>query len=792
MTTSFQSVLESAEIVDMRDGSRQLAVNGRRSGHFIGLNFKSAELKLKVVIERLKELCGRDGIDTGSEHKLEEVVKKAFADYVNNGRKGHQRGNGNGRGKKGQKTTIATTSKEQQRIIPVSEALRAQHEESYKVYGMISSLSPVFRMVTGQTYSCSLCEREKFVEFGMPLVHPSPKYITCSVCEKKMEPGDCEFITALNVELMDADSFSDIERLTVTLFEENTEGVHIGERVVVEGDLHITQNGGRHSKFLPILHADSIRYEARDEVKLTDSDVDAIKRFVKLKGEDKLIESLAKMHAPDIIGHTFVKEGMLYVAAYSDYDAGGRERIRINAMLVGPAGLAKTKILRATVKLVPNSRYESGQHSSGKSLTAMIAKEDEMHILRLGPVPLARGAIVAINEAGRMSEDDQAMLLDAMEEGFFHMNKYGFNVKIRADASVIMSANPRNTNWINIGYDDKVNLNEIPALKELLDRTDLIFAVKAVRDESELRKYAEQKSEMEDRVVPNYELFLRKYIAYAKTINPVISEEAKNILNEAYVQYAQRSGTPRVRNTLFRIIRAKARLKLKPIADETDAKETISYFNTMIQQFTDVMTVPESPHDVAYRIMVDILRNSKLAILLSDLSRRASEQDQQVAAYLKGGRDIGSNRKLRRLHQSLINHSQIKQVQDRPIALQWFDGTGINSNLSDVSDVSDTQKSVDEKNNFDNLAQNNSAAQTKISASERSERSDRKQKQEAKPPLTYFACPLYPSCEEQLKGPVKLLEHIREHCPEREADTRWLLQMRGLLPEDNEEGPQLS
>jgi DNA replicative helicase MCM subunit Mcm2 (Cdc46/Mcm family) len=60
---------------------------------------------------------------------------------------------------------------------------------------------------------------------------------------------------------------------------------------------------------------------------------------------------------------------------------------------------------------------------------------------------------------------------------------------------------------------------------------------------------------------------------------------------------------------------------------------------------------------------------------------------------------------------------------------------------------------------------------------------DEKKKQEAKPP-TYFACP-ESGCEEQLEGPVKLLEHIHQHCPEREASTREWLQARGLLlPEE--------
>jgi replicative DNA helicase Mcm len=618
----------------------------------------------------------------------------------------------------------------QNKVISVREALRAQPNESYNVFGMISSMSPVFRMITAQKFRCNRCQIDDEHKLKVALSQePDGLKEQCKNCGGNMQPGDYVYIPTVSVELMDVDSFSDIERLPVLLFgEEDTKDINIGERVTVKGRLHIIQNR-RKGKFFQAIHADYIRYETRDTVELTPKDVEAIKRFASKKGND-LVRWLVKMHSPEIIGYDFIKEGLLQVEVYAGPDIDSRERKRIHTALVGPAGLAKTKLLKASVRHVPNSRYESGQHSSGKSLTAMVAREDEMHLLRLGPIPLARGSVVAINEAGRMSEDDQALLLDAMEEGTFSMNKFGFNAKIQADASVIMSANPRSSDWVSTGGDDKVSLDEIPALKELLDRSDLIFAVKAVRDEETIRKYAELKGEMEDRDIANYDLFLRKYIQYAKAVNPVISEEAKNILNEAYVRLATRFGSPRVRNTLFRLARARARLKLKPVVDDADAKETISFYNSMIQQFTDILTVPESPHDVAYRIMVDVLRNSTLAILLSDLARKASEQNQQVEAYLKGGRDIGSNNKLRRIHSSLVNHSQIKQVQDKPIALQWFESKEqANSQclLSDTSDLSVARKQV---NKGKKTSKNPDTAD--ISATDTSDTSDRKQKQPGK------------------------------------------------------------
>lgn len=73
---------------------------------------------------------------------------------------------------------------------------------------------------------------------------------------------------------------------------------------------------------------------------------------------------------------------------------------------MGESGQAKSALLREAAKLVPSSRHESGQNSSGKSLTAIVSKEDDNYV-RLGPASLAKGAFCAVNELGRLSYEDQ-------------------------------------------------------------------------------------------------------------------------------------------------------------------------------------------------------------------------------------------------------------------------------------------------------------------------------------------------------------------------------------------------
>ena len=135
---------------------------------------------------------------------------------------------------------------------------------------------------------------------------------------------------------------------------------------------------------------------------------------------------------------------------------------KIQVLIIGDPGLAKSAMLRKSIELVPNSRYESAENSSGKSLTAIVEKDDESHILRTGPIPAAKGGICALNELGRMYFEDQKHLLGVMQEQFFTINKHGINARIHSPTAIIASANPIDGEW---KYSERIDLDEIPAIK---------------------------------------------------------------------------------------------------------------------------------------------------------------------------------------------------------------------------------------------------------------------------------------------------------------------------------------
>jgi MCM P-loop domain len=260
-----------------------------------------------------------------------------------------------------------------------------------------------------------------------------------------------EYINAVVIELRDTSTFSDIDPLKVMIFDEDTIDVHnhLGQKVTITGSIRVITFPRKDS--VSYLYAETISYESNQEVIITAYDKAAIEKLVLVAKRRKMsvLNILGSMFAPEIISNNIIKQGMLLCAASTNAD---ETQKKIQILIIGDPGLGKSMILRKSVELVPNSRYESAENSSGKSLTAIVEKDDESHILRTGPVPASKGAICALNELGRMYFEDQKHLLSVMQEQYFTINKHGISASIHSPTAIIASANPIDGEWKYSGF----------------------------------------------------------------------------------------------------------------------------------------------------------------------------------------------------------------------------------------------------------------------------------------------------------------------------------------------------
>ena len=293
-------------------------------------------------------------------------------------------------------------------------------------------------------------------------------------------------------------------------------------------------------------------------------------------------------------------------------------------------------------------------------------------MLRLGPIPFAKEAICGLNELGRMSFDDQAPLLDVMEEGEFSINKYGMNAHIRSPTVIVGSANPTGSKWSNVNSDERINMDDIPAIKPLLDRFDYVFIIKTSRDEQVIRNYANARSKYEDIPVPNYNPYLEKHLIYAKRFNPKMSKEATVMVNEYYVGIAKTVGSPRVRDTIFKTVKMIARLKLKNIVDAEDANEACQFYNVILNEYDHVVNIPADPKEAAYIEFLHTIEAAQAPILFEEAVSQTCKRDEYVATYIGNDYKLRNNKKLRPILDRLLEDSRIKKVQTKPTVLQWI------------------------------------------------------------------------------------------------------------------------
>ena len=305
-----------------------------------------------------------------------------------------------------------------------------------------------------------------------------------------------------------------------------------------------------------------------------------------------------------------------------------------------------------------------------------------------------------------MSLEDQGHLLDVMQEEEFTKSAYGFTTKIKSPTTIIASTNPaNNSKWKD---NDRIDLSEFPLLVPLIDRFDLFFTFRDRKDPKEIKifgkKYSETLTKLEQGLLPDYTVFLVKYLEYARELKPIISPEAKTMLENYYIDVKIKGfGSDRVLPSLRKIAKAIARLKLKEIVDEEDAVEAMEFYNVMLLNFQKQVVVSESPTEIAYNECISLLKQQKNfgGVGFEDLLKEICKNNEQCADYLGYPRkslQIKTNRKSRKICYKLLNNSHIKKLNEHPIALKWFDNYDDNNNESDLGDTDDTNNTPNKKN----------------------------------------------------------------------------------------------
>jgi replicative DNA helicase Mcm len=380
------------------------------------------------------------------------------------------------------------------------------------------------------------------------------------------------------------------------------------------------------------LYVEKLGKETREKVdKLSKKDIEYIQRLRKDHTDKTLTELLVSQFASHIYGEDIIKEVLLIVLASPSM---------LHVLLVGSPSTGKTQMARFAVKVSPVGMFSAGKGSSGVGLTAStIPDKNGVMKLNVGPVVLADGGVVGVDELDKIPDNDKYYLLESMEDGTVTVAKGGINATLNARTSIVACANP-----VGGHYDEYKNLvDNVKIPVPLLTRFDLIHILKdkpnKERDTEIVKHIGKVFSKTSNNSDPQKQQeldFLRKYFKYIKTVLPPtqnITEEVTTLMEEYYPKLRQ-SGvesstttiTPRQAYGLYTIAVARSRLLLKDKVEKSDIDRAISIMSEVMGAAGIDVNTGKVDVGIMYKTPLKKLSDKlKIMEVINSLSKGGSE-----------------------------------------------------------------------------------------------------------------------------------------------------------------------
>ena len=305
-------------------------------------------------------------------------------------------------------------------------------------------------------------------------------------------------------------------------------------------------------------------------------------------------------------------------------------------------------------------------HNTAAGLTAAVMREKSGGmVLEAGALVLADKGVACIDEIDKMRPDDRVAIHEALEQHTVSVAKGGIVATLNARAAVLAAANP------SLGrYDPYRNITDnINLPVTLLSRFDLLFIMKDVPE-------PDADSRMSDHILTLHRLkappeappltpeLLRKYIAYAKRIDPVLTEEAVVEIRQYYMKMRSLSGstespvaiTPRQLEALVRLGEARARSFLRDRVEGEDARSIIRLMTLSLQDVGIDTTTGKIDIDVIMTGKPKSLRD-KMQVVLStfaDLEKQLGIVEEPTLYQALSRKVDITDEEARRLVQQLV------------------------------------------------------------------------------------------------------------------------------------------
>lgn len=474
------------------------------------------------------------------------------------------------------------------------------------VDGILVRSSPVQPFLTKAVFRCRRCGMTVTVEQTTPRVQ-FPSTCPDPSCRRTgpfdIVEGESEFINFQKVRVQERPEDLPPGQLPrwidARLVEDLVEVARPGDRVTLIGIVRTVRGYSRGRSlsraFDIFLETNFVSIVGKEPevVQISPDEEDWIKEF---SSDPRVHEKIVRSIAPSIYGYPDIKEAIMYLL-FGGVPKMLADNISIrgdsNVLIIGDPGTAKSQLLQYVAKIAPRGLYTSGRGSTAAGLTAAVIREKEGGMtLEAGALVLADRGICSIDEMDKMRTEDRVAIHEAMEQQTVSVAKGGIVATLNARTSILAAANPA------LGrYDPyRTMIENINLPTTILSRFDLIFLIKDTPNKDVDRRMAEHilqlhktgSSPVEAPVPPQ---MLKKYISYAKTINPILTEEAMERFEDFYVQMRTTESrdspiaiTARQLESLIRLAESRARAALRKEVIVEDAQASILLMRKSLEQ----------------------------------------------------------------------------------------------------------------------------------------------------------------------------------------------------------------
>lgn len=495
-------------------------------------------------------------------------------------------------------------------------------DQEISVPAMVVRSSEVVPMGIKITYRCDCGQLTEGKVQGL-VEKPPKKCNACGGIELELDPINCEFVDYQSVRLQelpeDLPAGQLPDYIDVTLLDKLVNECRPGDRVLLTGLVRIEKKDVKTTLFNLRMEGKKVEYiggsqnRSQEITEVDESNIIALSKDPDI--HDKLIQSFA----PNIFGNEIIKESiLLLIVGAIPRSEKNSTRGDLNIFLVGDPGMAKSELLKFAAQVAPRGLYTSGRGVTAAGLTAAVIREDDIFTLEAGAIVLGDQGICCIDELDKVSDNDRSALHEVMEQQTCSVAKGGIVATLNARTSILAAANPRDGKY-DMARSIKDNVEPIPI--PLLTRFDLIHIVRDTKDPDIDNRIADHiLDDHNDSAEIDIDLF-RKYLAYAKKIEPKVNDEAKQILKEFYMKTRTLDEdavtvTPRQLEGLVRIATAHAKLLLKDTVDREDAERAIELTTKSLESIgTDITTgIPKYMNKMSKKeLFMSMFANGKIA-----------------------------------------------------------------------------------------------------------------------------------------------------------------------------------